>query len=94
MSIIATNEEPESPSFTLLGLIETMIRTYNLNEAERKRFTGLLEGCDTQEKALEIVGLMRDYKPIMGLEKLPTNAGEAAEATRLRVERENFKERK
>jgi hypothetical protein len=94
MSIIATNEEPEPPSFTLLGLIETMIRTYNLNEAERRRFQTLLDECSSQDGAVEIIDLMRNYRPLMGIERVPQDMKEINEAVRNRIDIDDFKERK
>jgi hypothetical protein len=87
------DNEIEPPSFELLGALETMIGTYNLSGAERRRFKRLLQKCGSQEMALEIMALMQNFRPIMGLERIPQDMREINEAVKNRMEIEDFKDR-
>lgn len=60
---------------------------------EKEKYISRLIAARCNEDVDKIINELREHQPIMGLEKIPTNVGEAAEATRLRVEREDFKER-
>lgn len=60
---------------------------------EKARFENRITGIKTNEEADKMIEELRTFQPIMGLERFPTNVGDAAKATRLRIEREDFKER-
>lgn len=40
----------------------------------------------------QMINDLKEYLPIMGFHRIPVNVKEAMEATRLRVERDNFQE--
>lgn len=86
-------ESDDAPSFEILGAIETMILTYNLSEGEKKRFKRLSEKVGTNEQAKEIMSILQNYRPIMGIERVPQDVREVIEAVRNRMDVEDFKER-
>lgn len=82
------------PSFELLGLVEYMIQSYNLSESQRTKFKARLDALDTQEELETLYTEIAPHKRIMGLEEIPQDVKQQVEATRFRVDLENFKERK
>lgn len=72
---------------------EILLTAAILYPHEKEKFLNRIIAAKTNEDVDKIIFELREYQPIMGLDKIPTNVGEAAEATRLRVEREDFKER-
>jgi hypothetical protein len=48
----------------------------------------------TEEEAKAAIKKLESCMPIVGYHTLPTNVGDAAEATRLRVERDDFQEQR
>lgn len=81
-------------SWQTLQMIEVLISNANLYTHEKLRFEIRMMELKTQEQAERLLQELIPFQPIMGLEKIPTNVGDAALATKLRVEREDFKERK
>lgn len=74
----------------LISHIETLIRNC---AGPREKLMIKLNRIETEDEAFELLNEVSRYKPIMGLESIPTNVNDAMEATRLRIEREDFKER-
>lgn len=87
------DEGVNPPSFQLLGLVEHMIQTYNLSESQRERFKARLNTLGTQEELETLYAEIMPHKRIMGLEEIPQDVRQQVEATRFRVDLENFKER-
>ena len=77
----------------MINLISYIESSINCCTGDRDMLMKRLLLIETEEDAFKLLEEVNKYKPIMGLEQLPTNVGDAMEATRLRVEREDFKER-
>lgn len=92
--MITHKENSENPpSFELLGIVEHMINTYNLSERQKTAFRKRLNTLSTQDQLESLYAEIAPHKPIMGLEAIPLDVRQQVEATRWRVDLENFKER-
>lgn len=72
---------------------EILLNNAVLYSHEKTKYLNRIIAATTNEQVDLICQELQAYQPIMGLDKIPTNVGEAALATKLRVEREDFKER-
>lgn len=70
-----------------------MINTYNLSERQRTAFRARLKRLTTQDELELLYAEIAPHKLIMGLEAIPLDVKQQVEATKWRVDLENFKER-
>lgn len=80
-------------SWGSLQMVEVLLSDANLYSEEKQSYERKMMECKTQEEVNNLIQELIPFQPIMGLERFPTNVGDAAIATRIRVEREDFKER-
>jgi recombination protein RecT len=88
------NGRREEIGFGLLSFIESMIQNGTMNDDEKGRYIKELSALKYEHEGHALMKRLEQYVPIVGLERLPTDVGDAMEATRNRVDREDFKERK
>lgn len=91
--MITHKQDIDPPSFKLLGFVEHMINTYNLSESQRKAYRTRLKTLSTQDELETLYAEIAPHRLIMGLEAVPLDVRQQVEATRWRVDLENFKER-
>lgn len=80
-------------SWKSLQHLEVLISNSMLYSEEKLAYERKMMEATTQFEIDELIHELIEHQPIMGLERFPTNVGDAALATRIRVEREDFKER-
>lgn len=78
----------------LLGKIETLIWYSSLDDKQKAKEMKRMLRLESMEDAYKMVNFLSDFQPIVGLDRIPITQYEIVEATRRRVEIENFKERK
>lgn len=81
-------------SWKKLQHLEVLISNAMLYSEEKLAYERRMMESTTEFEIEELIHELIPRQPIMGLERFPTNVGDAAIATRIRVEREDFKERK
>jgi hypothetical protein len=81
-------------SWGSLQMVEVLLSDANLYSDEKLVYERRMMEARTQEEIDKLIQELIHLQPIMGLERFPTNVGDAAKATKIRVEREDFKERK
>jgi hypothetical protein len=88
-------DEKYSPNVApeLFTQIEGMIWKSSLDEKKKSRMTKRMEKLQNNTEAFVMIEELRECQPIIGLEQIPIAQYEIVEATRRRVEIENFKER-
>jgi len=77
----------------VLGRIEVLIWHSSLDEIQKTKELRKMLRLKSQEDAYKMITFLQDFQPIVGLHRAPMTQYESVEATRLRVDRENFKER-
>lgn len=78
----------------LIAQIENLIWFSSLDEREKARLMKRMMQLETIEGAMQMINYLKQSQPIVGLDRVPLTQYEIVEATRRRVEREDFKERK
>lgn len=78
----------------LIAQIENLIWFSSLDEREKARLMKRMMKLETIEGAMQMINYLEQSQPIVGLDRVPLTQYEIVEATRRRVEREDFKERK
>lgn len=78
----------------LIAQIENLIWFSSLDEREKARLMKRMMKLETIEGAMQMINYLKQSQPIVGLDRVPLTQYEIVEATRRRVEREDFKERK
>lgn len=88
---IVANNDPEPFDASYYEIIERLIISAMVHDkhAWRERMTRL----KTNEQAEQMVAELKELQPIVGYHSLPTDVGDCVEATRRRVERDNFYDR-
>lgn len=84
----------EELDFGLAQWIEIMISQATLNGDEKSKYTNRLCKAKTKSEGYELIEELKEYQPIMGLQSIPTNVGQAAEATRFAVDKDDFHEQR
>jgi hypothetical protein len=77
-----------------LGRIETLIWQSSMSDQEKAREMKRMLNLESMEQAYNMIKWLQDFQPIVGTHRAPVTQYDSVEATRLRVEREDFKERK
>ena len=89
--IIAKNDSEDIPlDWSTYHTIEQILNIATIDD-KSKWFTRL--GTIQYEwEGQQMIEQLKEYSPIMGFHRIPVNVKEAMEATRIRVERDNFQE--
>lgn len=87
------NGRREEMGFGTAQWIEIMISQATMNDDEKQKYLKKLSTLQYEHEGHAMIKKLEPYVPIMGLDKIPTNVGEAAIATRNRIDIEDFKER-
>lgn len=77
----------------LFTYIESLIWNSSLDEKAKSRMMARMMQINSNEGAMLMAEELKESQPIIGLDRIPITQYEIVEATRNRVERENFKER-
>lgn len=77
----------------ILGQIENLIWHSSLDEREKARMIKKMLNLESVSDAMRMLEFLKDFQPIPGIHRTPITQYEIVQATRERVERENFKER-
>lgn len=77
----------------LLGRIEWLIWHSSLDDKQKAREMKKMLRLESMEDGYRMVNFLSDFQPIVGVHRTPITQYEIVQATRERVERENFKER-
>lgn len=78
----------------LLGKIEWLIWQSSMSEQEKSREMKRMLRLESMEAAYKMVKFLEDFQPVVGLHRAPMTQYECVQATRLRADRDDFKERK
>lgn len=78
----------------ILAHIEQLIWQASMTDEEKSRQTKRMLRLESMEDAFVMVKFLQDYQPKLGIHRAPMTQYEAVIATRERVDRENFRERK
>lgn len=92
--LVSDQQFNENVDQGILGKIEWLIWQSSLSDQEKSREMKKMLRLESEEAAYRMVKFLQDFQPVVGLHRAPVTQYESVEATRLRVERENFKERK
>jgi len=92
--LISDQQFNENVDQGLLGKIETLIWYSSLDDKQKAREIKKMLRLESMEDAYKMVNFLSDFQPIIGVHRAPMTQYEVVQATRERVERENFKERK
>lgn len=77
----------------LLGKIETLIWHSSLDDIQKSKKMKEMLRLESTQDAMKMIAFLKDFQPIVGFHRAPMTQYESVEALRLRIERENFKER-
>lgn len=77
----------------LIARIETLIWYSSLDEKEKARLLKQMLQFETDDEAWKLIKKLEEYQPVPGRDRIAITQYEIVEATRRRVELENFKER-
>lgn len=78
----------------LLGKIENLIWHSSLSDQDKARQMKRMLKLESTEAAMKMINFLQDFQPIIGVHRAPMTQYESVEATRLRVDRDDFNERK
>lgn len=78
----------------LLGKIEVLIWHSSLTDQEKSREMKRMLNLESMDDAYRMVKFLQDFQPILGIHRAPMTQYEVVEATRLRADYDDFKERK
>lgn len=93
MSFLDDLIKPNDIDQGVLGKIETLIWYSSLDEKQKATEMKKMLRLETLEEAYKMVNFLQDFQPVPGQDRIASTQYEIVEATRRRVERENFKER-
>lgn len=91
--LIAEEKYSENVDPGLFSYIEMLIWNSSLDEKIKHRMMKRMMQINSNDGAMMMVVELQQSQPIIGLDRIPITQYEIVEATRNRVERENFKER-
>lgn len=91
--LIADEKYSDNVDPGLFTYIESLIWNSSLDEKIKARMMKRMMQINSNEGAMIMVGELLESQPIVGLDRIPITQYEIVEATRRRVELENFKER-
>jgi hypothetical protein len=91
--LISDQQFNENVDQGLLGQIEVLIWHSSLDEKQKAKKMKEMLRLESIEGAMKMITFLKEFQPIVGLHRAPMTQYESVEATRLRVDRENFKER-
>lgn len=77
----------------ILAQIEILIWHSSMDEKEKAREMKRMLKLESIQDAMMMINFLKEFQPIVGFHRAPMTQYESVEATRLRVDRENFKER-
>jgi hypothetical protein len=77
----------------LMARIEMLIWYSSLDEREKARLIKQMLKLESEEEAWKLIKKLEEYQPVPGRDRVAITQYEIVEATRRRVELENFKER-
>lgn len=77
----------------LLGQIETLIWHSSLDDIQKAKKMKEMLRLESTQDAMKMIIFLKDFQPIVGFHRAPMTQYESVEALRLRIDRENFKER-
>lgn len=77
----------------VLARIETLIWYSSLDEKQKAKELRKMLQLESMEEAYKMVKFLEDFQPVPGQDRIASTQYEIVEATRRRVEREDFKER-
>jgi hypothetical protein len=92
--LISDQQFNENVDQGLLGQIEVLIWHSSLDEKQKAKKMKEMLRLESIEGAMKMITFLKEFQPIVGLHRAPMTQYESVEATRLRVDRENFKERR
>jgi hypothetical protein len=89
------SEGPANPEIDhgVLAKIENLIWYSSLDDKQKAKETKRMLRLETMEDAYKMVNFLQGFQPVPGQDRVAITQYEIVEATRRRVERENFKER-
>jgi hypothetical protein len=76
----------------LLAQIENLIWYSSLDDKDKARQMKKMLRLESLEGAMKMVTFLKEFQPIVGFHRAPMTQYESVEATRIRVDRENFQE--
>lgn len=76
--------------WSTFSTIESMLNIATIDD--KSSWINRLNGLTYDYEGEQMINDLKEYLPIMGLHRTPVNVKEAMEATRIRVERDNFQE--
>lgn len=89
--IVAKNDSEDILlEWSTFATIESMLNIATIDD--KTSWTNRLNSLTYDYEGEEMINDLKEYLPIMGYHRIPVNVKEAMEATRLRVERDNFQE--
>lgn len=91
--LISPQQFNENVDQGILGKIEWLIWHSSLDEKDKARKMKEMMKLESNEDAYKLVKFLEDFQPIVGIHRAPMTQYESVQATRERVDRENFKER-
>lgn len=91
--LISEEKYSENIDPGLFTRIEQMIWNSSLDEVSKSRMNKRMLKINSMEGAMNMINDLKDSQPIVGLDRIAITQYEIVEATRRRVEIENFKER-
>jgi TRAP-type C4-dicarboxylate transport system substrate-binding protein len=77
-----------------MGRIEVLIWHSSMSDIEKAREMRRMLKLESMEAAYRMVKFLQDFQPEIGFHRAPMTQYESVEATRIRADREDFKERK
>lgn len=91
--LISDHQFNENVDQGLLGQIEVLIWHSSLDDNQKARKMKEMLRLESIQDAMMMINFLKEFQPIVGFHRAPMTQYESVEATRLRVDRENFKER-
>lgn len=89
--IIAKNDSEDILlEWSTFSTIENMLNIATIDD--KSSWTNRLNSLTYDYEGEQMIEDLKEYLPIMGFHRIPVNVKEAMEATRIRVERDNFQE--
>lgn len=91
--LISDDRFTENVDPGLITYIEQLIWNSSVDERQKVRLTNKLKRLQSNDDAMKMVTELKTSQAIIGLERIPITQYEIVEATRLRVERDDFYDR-
>lgn len=77
-----------------MGRIEWLIWQSSMSDQEKSREMKRMLNLESMEAAYAMIKFLQDFQPEVGFHRAPMTQYESVEATRIRADRDDFKERK